>query len=908
MILKGEFSNKDNIRYSVLIDNGIADGKEIIIGQDGIYFSAEPITIEEDIDSTFETIIRKSCTINLLTENFLGGELYAGNSRNIRANVRKGEEIVFAGYVEPNTFSQPFVSAVDEFSINCTDALSTLQYYKYKDTTLKTFDEVLNNAKSANFKDMLVGMFSEFNALDIQGNSKPKILYDMSKGVEKGKESSIFRDLAISELYVLGEDFDSVWSNEEVLKEMLQYLNLHIRQEGINFYIFDWNTIKDGRQQWVDIVSGEKHNFIPSNITISAEHYADSDTSISVGEVYNQISVNCSLENQDTLIDNPLSDAVSHFKSKQLYMTEYISEGSGDDANDAFNDMVKGKPTRYKKAGTYDWYLQNMHHPHWKLKNADKMYSKNEAGEYIEQQNTARYLKENSLTPAMFRIGNIKKQENATDNRIVSKIPMSDYLYISINGNEDDTEAGHFPSDKYLKDNAGIIEYTGKSSGGVFSPVDDNTTNYLVFSGKLLLQPVCYESGVHNAIRVPCYDDILRYGARKTEGKKAVVPDYTGKVGKPTKAKVNLVKSDNNREGRYYTRKFYRAVSSTDFPTYLAGGTGIQVWTDDKSAHGYEFKYSGVDDNSDKISKLPILECELQVGDKYCVETRIGTEGDNSSTFEWLTLEDIKKRPELKQTIDGKDYYKTTFSLGVNPKIGDYIIGDEFDLQNTIDYTMNLDAEGTAIPIRNSDALSGTMKFKIISPVQLMWNDVSATKRGFLFWKSTKWSDSSKYILAHTENIIIKDFKCNIVSDFGKKNLTEDKDLVYSSVEVGKFINNYEADFKLVTQLSSNECFAKGVNAGVLLNAVFDDNTKLPITSIYNATTNEVAKAEEHYIDAYYKEYSKPKVVMECSFIDGSDIDFKNKYYSETLKKHFTILSISRNIVNNSANVVMKEI
>ena len=146
------------------------------------------------------------------------------------------------------------------------------------------------------------------------------------------------------------------------------------------------------------------------------------------------------------------------------------------------------------------------------------------------------------------------------------------------------------------------------------------------------------------------------------------------------------------------------------------------------------------------------------------------------------------------------------------------------------------------------------------------------------------------------------------MSDFGKKNLTEDKDLVYSSAEVGKFINNYETDFKLITQLSSNECFEKGVNAGVLLNAVFDDNTKLPITQIYNATTNEKAKAEEHYIDAYYKEYSKPKVVMECSLIDGSNIDFRHKFYSETLKKHFTIQSISRNIVNNSAQIVMKEI
>lgn len=137
--------------------------------------------------------------------------------------------------------------------------------------------------------------------------------------------------------------------------------------------------------------------------------------------------------------------------------------------------------------------------------------------------------------------------------------------------------------------------------------------------------------------------------------------------------------------------------------------------------------------------------------------------------------------------------------------------------------------------------------------------------------------------------------------------MTEDKDLVYSSAEVGKFINNYETDFKLVTQLSSNECFRMGVKAGVLLNAVFDDNTKLPIIQIYNATTNEKAKAEEHYIDAYYKEYSKPKVIMECSLID-SGIDFRHKFYSETLKKHFIVQSVSRNIVNNSVNVVMKEI
>jgi hypothetical protein len=34
-----------------------------------------------------------------------------------------------------------------------------------------------------------------------------------------------------------------------------------------------------------------------------------------------------------------------------------------------------------------------------------------------------------------------------------------------------------------------IAEYTGNISGGVYSPSDDDTTNYMVFSGKLMFVP-----------------------------------------------------------------------------------------------------------------------------------------------------------------------------------------------------------------------------------------------------------------------------------------------------------------------------------------------------------------------------------------------------------------------------------
>lgn len=48
---------------------------------------------------------------------------------------------------------------------------------------------------------------------------------------------------------------------------------------------------------------------------------------------------------------------------------------------------------------------------------------------------------------------------------------------------------------------------------------------------------------------------------------------------------------------------------------------------------------------------------------------------------------------------------------------------------------MNLDAKGTAIPIKKSDALSGAVVFRILGPVNLTWNDI--TRRHPSFWRHT---------------------------------------------------------------------------------------------------------------------------------------------------------------------------
>lgn len=874
MYIHGDFRDVNNVLYSVHILSDNDKTKELTIGEKGLYFSGSPISIETDIDDTFQTIIRRSATINLVTSDYIGDKLFANNSRNIKVNIYKEDLCIYAGFVEPNTFSQPFANGLEEFTINTTDALTTLQYYNYGDVTLKTYLKAKKDAKVKTFKDMLDQMLGDILNIDIVNGTGGVIYYDLSKGITKGKESTIFNDCSMSELYLLGDEADDVWTNEDVLEQMLQYLNLHIIQDGLDYYIFDWNSIKNRRTNWQNMTLRAVTLQNPSVIEMTSEMHSSNDTNLSVADVYNQVSVKCKLEDQEDVIKSPMdSDSLSSlYNGKQKYMTEYISEGEGVRANNAFFDMIHDRATTYDGCRTVDWYLQAMYNRNWNFitPNGD-ITDLCEFGNnmYINQWKLPKYLKDNQLVPSLFRMGSVEKKPNTTDNSPTSKIDMSSYLFISINGNGDDSETNHFPSDQTLQNRSGMIEYIGNSSGGVFSPTDDVTTNYLVFSGKLCLMPIQKETDK--------FSTLLNYDKGS----------YWHKT----------VPSDNNGDGRYYTRKWYNQTSPSDEATsYIEGALSLHPWTKDKANHQLQYNYTSKGDSTDKFSKLPVLECELIIGNKRLIETNIDIYGN--STFKWV---EIGKEP----IIDGDKI--TTFSLGINPKIGDKIVGDEFSIQNNISYTMNLETEGTAIPITKADALSGAVVFRILGPINLTWNDI--TRRHKTWFRHTKWYNNTKFVLSHLENIIIKDFECKVYSDQAGNDSDEDNDLIYMSNETDKFVNKKDdTEFKFITQLSSAECVQKGIKNSINLNAVINTNTRTPLESIYNATTNETAKPEEHYINQYYLAYSKPKLIMETDLHDTDDISIQNIFHSKVLKRNFFVQSINRDLKEASVHIKLKEV
>lgn len=557
-------------------------------------------------------------------------------------------------------------------------------------------------------------------------------------------------------------------------------------------------------------------------------------------------------------------------------MTEYIGMYYTD-----FKKLLVGRDDVEGKS--YDWYIQPMLNNNWKFnigsdKTIDDIYEKNN-NSYINQWKIPLYLKEHQLIPSIFRMGKVDNIANKKSNTPIASISMDDYLVISINGNEMDEEGKQSPTDETIKKLSPSIEYVGNNSGGVYSPTDEDTTNYLVFSGKMCLMPIQKETAL--------------YEVAYQVAQKEPIGAFVGALSK--------YDIDTSEGDKYYTRRFYSQDNikeeNKETASYLVKKTSLQPLNTDMVNKAYQYNFSQIGDRTDKFKKVPVLECELIIGNKRLIETNIDEYGD--SIFKWVEL---GKEPTTEE-----GYKLTTFSLGFNPDIQDYIIGQEYEIQNTVHYTMNLETKGTAIPIKKEDAVSGAVVFRILGVINLTWDNI--TRRHPSFWRHTKWTQNQIYVLSHLENIYVKDFECKVYTDGANATVGEEKDLIYMSAENDYYINKKDdIDFKFITQPTSDECLKIGITPSVNMNTVINMTNGMPLPSIYNDITKETAKAEEHYVDQYYREYSVPRLILETTLQDGENISFKNIYKSKTLTKTFYPQSISLGLKNNEAEIIFKEL
>ena len=897
MYIHGSFLSQQSDTITVHIVTGNDRTQTIEIGTEkaDVYFSEDPAEIENEVNDTFDVLLRNSAKIRLLCGNLIK-DLFSTSCRDAVVNIYKNDTCIFAGFIEPQTLSQPYNDRWDELELNCIDALSALQYSKYKNVGALGVIYAFVKAEAAqrSFYDIATEIRQGVtDGLDILGNQNIKFWYDGSKAVDAqtANRYQVFKQLSISDLLFLGDDESDVWQQDEVLEELLKYLNLHIVQDGFNFYIFSWESVKAAPDKiiWHDIVANSTKTTARQAVTIDLANVADCDTTISIGDVYNQLLLTAKVENIESVIESPLDDdlLVSPYINKQKYLTEYSSDGEGKAAYNAFYDMTHDQKTTYGGGAITDWYVQVMRNKQWKF--PMKGNTDIDIVDYFGSEGTNQHALPDWLGKepgaAIMALGSVKINTANDDNSPTSKVNMTNYLVVSVNGNGiDNDENKTYPSVADIQKNIPYAVYNGNKAGGVFSPPDEETTNYIVLSGKVILNPIMRQTNTYTNLH-----------------------NKEWKSGFPIEIKENeiyvwhqTVPSRNNGDGRYYTRQYWQAETPDKEVSWHEGAdSGFYPYTGE-GPEEYEFKYSAIGDSTDTISKVAVLACMLIIGDKCVVET--GTDGQTTD-FVW------QKYKERSECQSDDEYYQQCFTIGFDPKIGDKLVGTEFSIQNNIDYKMGIDAEGIAIPITKGDKISGQVRFMILGPVNATWDVI--TRRHPTFFRHTKWSSSSVPLLAHVSSILIKSFEVKVYSDNGLiSNGNDDNDIIYMSDTKETFVNKKDdLEFKINSALTATECAQLGVSNTVKLSTPLNISTGDGVLEVYNRNGNVKAKPEQIYVDSYYTECHKPRIVMEQKLRDIDNVvSLFNHYRHEALNKEFFVQGIGRNLIEGRADLTLKEI
>lgn len=897
MYIHGSFLSQQSDTITVHIVTGNDRTQTIEIGTEkaDVYFSEDPAEIENEVNDTFDVLLRNSAKIRLLCGNLIK-DLFSTSCRDAVVNIYKNDTCIFAGFIEPQTLSQPYNDRWDELELNCIDALSALQYSKYKNVGALGVIYAFVKAEAAqrSFYDIATEILEGVTeGLDILGNQNIKFWYDGSKAVDAqtANRYQVFKQLSISDLLFLGDDESDVWQQDEVLEELLKYLNLHIVQDGFNFYIFSWESVKATPDKiiWHDIVANSIKTTAQQAVTIALANVADCDTTISIGDVYNQLLLTAKVEDIESVIESPLDEdlLVSPYINKQKYLTEYSSDGEGKTAYNAFYAMTHDQKTTYGGGAITDWYVQVMRNKQWTF--SMKGNTDIDIVDYFGSEGTNQHALPDWLGQApgaaIMALGSVKINTANDDNSPTSKVNMTNYLVVSVNGNGvDNNEDKTYPSVADIQKNIPYAVYNGNKAGGVFSPPDEETTNYIVLSGKVILNPIMRQTNTYTNLHNKEWKSGLPMGLKENE---IYVWHQT-------------VPSRNNGDGRYYTRQYLQAETPDKEVSWHEGAdSGFYPYTGE-GPEEYEFKYSAVGDSTDTISKVAVLACMLVIGDKCVVET--GTNGQTTD-FVW------QKYKERSECQSDDEYYQQCFTIGFDPKIGDKLVGTEFSIQNNIDYKMGIDAEGIAIPITKGDKISGQVRFMILGPVNATWDVI--TRRHPTFFRHTKWSSSSVPLLAHVSSILIKSFEVKVYSDNGLiSNGNDDNDIIYMSDTKETFVNKKDdLEFKINSALTATECAQLGVSNTVKLSTPLNISTGDGVLEVYDRNGNVKAKPEQIYVDSYYTEYHRPRIVMEQKLRDIDNVvSLFNHYRHEALGKEFFVQGIGRNLIEGRADLTLKEI
>ena len=891
-MIKGNFATIDEHRIYVVINTYNTTNPLPTIDidvSDKIRFADDPVQISESQDSLENPLYLSQATVsfkckdNTIIDHIM--ELSQYGKVGISIDDITANTIIFNGIVEIKTFNQDYADLWTQIDINAYDYMSTLENYKYNDWV--NWNDASKTATNKTIREILLSIF---NNIGYDYHETFHIYYDNSISVD-GQTSIL--DCVFNEHIFYGDSPDDAMNRQEILIEILKYFNLTARQMNNSIYLY--SAPAKGNVQFTRIDDATLHTSINfSNVEVQKSTYHGTDTQISYDEPKKSYSLTVDLK----MITNLYEDIVSSDTTQSPYpyytlisrLQNRENEWSG-----IFGRMTlpSNWTLRY-----YDRYNSTVHNVSDLVEHDSDNIAINAVKPFI----AANWL---TLCPFCSQMGALELKEKLGYYYYGRSVSYQDSLIFKTDFPWDYCENKNVTYQPIIDAinntyNAGGMMELNKLDIYKLTPSSPNVINYLVFNGEVkystpskssVESTLVSKDNIHarsyllnnsNQVVRVMYDKILEgwmtgktttHHANSAWGSWNTEIDYNYQFCDntyPTDETLYTVAAPNTpivgspffklSGNNYNTYNYinYNANKSEEEEINTARKTfrGLSGFDNDSFVPVYDLQDPLVSSTRTELGfnllKVPVLVCELQVGDKWCVEVPDPNNAGHTK-FVWMTQAEA-----TAANITNK-----TFTLGILPNNGDKLYGNSFSFYcNKISRYIPVDGE--AIPITAQDNLSGPTTFRVIQPYIIMnpvkdngvWQD--CTKYNpyapdcykWACWFKTKKKANYNSLLCPgllVDQIQINSFENEIVSDNPYVDETVVNTTMVYSNEQPQVPEEYE--FMIASGLTQQEYYDNNINTGPAWNYIYNGNN--PIMTISNPTYSNI-KPEKLYIKRMY--------------------------------------------------------
>ena len=889
----GEFISLNNKQYKVeIITNGISSAEtKITLGTD-------PVIITTESDGLFSPIKSRSCTINIVSDDFYF-DMYASAAKQNEVLIYQYKNndwyIIFEGYVTPGVYDQDWQS-LSTIEIECCDKISVLQYFKYQ-----YLDYTGKGEQQVYLFDLLK------KCIEVAGYRNISIFYPDKSLINTANSQDIpvLTSATVSEANLFDDDDEHTpWTYEDILTQICQFLGVSCCVHNNMIYLVDYQCVS----KYANNVNSYKHAtntqvYGPNNITnvtFTKDNLMGNSPKISLDQTFNKISISCSLYDYASDDEEDLGSKLIDYNN--LY--NFLGWGYGNAYYDTWEMTTKVISKNYEV--TYDCKLK-MYSPQssdykagkWKWRffesNIYDGVPNPEVNDYYDPYKPSNFTKKVEYTDANdIRYCYSELAETMNYQHIYEGFQESNLIIPS---------AFSYPKKCIYKNIAIPIKYGIYKRGGtslnytfneaiMFTPINRNLNlNDRVHKSwtkagdpgqaeKFRKYVDDYIKNVLNKVRTEnckpnlVYEDTVdtRYSAHKGNSYLTFYCELLYQCyiyWKESKKKAYSYNCWKDSEGNNY---------NTLFPVDLMGF--------DKAPVAFSRQYG----NSDFNKGWTMLKLQVSVGDKYWNGTSWQT---GECTFEINFHKDM-----IDVSNPNGDHEDETFNLYSWMK----------PVYNT-DPAMNIDNKNRyVLTITPEDNLFGKLKVVVFTPyihtsADELFDHGIETHGTWGGGSTTYWVKDMR-IDRLPQHIFMKDLEVTYVystEDVGSDKEEDDDDIVYTNVINESYVEEFdEIELKINTQRDN-----KPQSRSYLLNG--NDNNNY-LHDVNCPATGHSYRPEEHLIEKYYNHYATPKKIFDMQTIfDDSITPATPVVYNSLSDKPLCIDSQEINLADDTNEIKLVE-